>query len=677
MKNLAVGVLCPLVLVLTACGGGGSSGAKPKSSSSAAVSSAAAVSSVAPASSAAAVSSAAPASSAAAVSSVAPASSAAAVSSEAASSISSSSAAVSSSSDSSVSSSAASSSSVSSSATSSSSSVAAQTGVFVDSAVAGIRYETAPSGLSGYTSPTGQYQYVEGDTVEFSIGDLVLPAVQAKGVVTPVDIAMSADEANAERIKVNIAALLQSLDTDGNPDNGISIDYEAASTVAAAVNFNQSYADFAASSAVTTLVANSGSTTTTLVSESAAKEHLDGSLSKLLVGTWYISGTSGESSYNYVLFILDEQNYAALDHDSGDTRIERGTYSWNQATGVVTVNPTVGNPSELDVYPPMANGNTLVLDGNVLKLSDADETFELTRLVPTQESPLKGGWFIGDEVVFAFTDDLYVMGQYAGESAGGEPGLELGTYSYNPETKAITYSTQVDFNGQWGLSHPCGVLNHNDQHPEYEESNYLNCGPEGAAVLQTMEVTGDTLTFMSEADTINNDGEEDPVSMERVVDGVPDGDLHLKLEVTLEYLGYEQGEFFSLNNGNATMQCDLTGRPAIGEKEILMETWVIGGNANRPTWLASQSASFDSENNGINFEVRDAVRPVDGEGHEIFSEQFWEKAELTYNKGDTNVITGTYEEGYDLTWTLDGSVSTCKLIYSVVGKLRPVAEPIE
>lgn len=98
----------------------------------------------------------------------------------------------------------------------------------------------------------------------------------------------------ALRIKVNIAALLQSLDTDCNPDNGISIDYDTASAVAAAVNFNQSYADFAASPAVTTLVASSGSITTTLVSESAAVAHLEGSLADLkaksLIGTWYING---------------------------------------------------------------------------------------------------------------------------------------------------------------------------------------------------------------------------------------------------------------------------------------------------------------------------------------------------------------------------------------------------
>ncbi len=617
MKNLAVGVLCPLVLVLTACGGG-SSGSKPKSSSSAAVSS------------------------------VAPASSSAAVSSVASST------AVSSSSDSSVSSSAA-----------SSSSVAAQIGVFVDSAVAGISYQTTPGNFSGVTSPTGQYQYAEGDSVVFSIGAISLPSVTAKGVVTPVDMKGT----GSDQVVTNIAVLLQSLDSDGDPSNGISIPSAAAAVATSPVNFDQSYSSFA--TAVLPVVRHSDPAKV-VVDEVAAKEHLEGSLSKLLVGTWYIHGTSGADSYDYVLFVLDEENYAALDHDSGDTRIERGTYSWNQATGVVTVNPTFGNPSGLDVYPPMANGNTLVLDGNVLKLSDADETFDLTRLVPTQESPLKGGWFIGDEVVFAFTDDLYVMGQFTEADDAGEPGLELGTYSYNAETKVITYETQVDFNGQWGLSHPCAVIS-DSEHPQYESSNFFNCGPEGRPIVQTFEVTGDTLTFISEADTIANNGEEESVPMERVVDGVPDGDVHLKLELTLTLTAYQQGQLF--NPEGATMQCDLNQAPTEGETETLWESWVIGGSADRKSWISSEEATYNPETGKLTLNSQEDWARIPG--HPGFWEKWTDTVDLTYQPGQENVIVGTVTEVNNLSWDRNREqVSTCTSTYSVVGKLRPVSEQL-
>lgn len=634
MKNLAVGVLCPLVLVLTACGGGGSSGGKPKSSSSAAVSS------------------------------VAPASSSAAVSSVASST------AVSSSSDSSVSSSAA-----------SSSSVAAQTGVFVDSAVAGIKYLTAPSGLTGYTSPTGQYQYAEGDKVVFSIGDLVFPEVTAKGVVTPVDIAAEADSTNAARIQLNIAALLQSLDTDGNPDNGISINYNTAATVAAAVNFNQPYADFAQLPAVTTLVANSGSTTTTLVSELDAAAHLNESIADLkaksLIGTWYVEG----DSYKYVLFILDESRYASVDSDSAEGNGEAmatGNYVWDQASGKVTLSNLRRTDSDLDARPPMAEGNTFVLDGNKLTVNDDGSydgeatTFELTRLIPSQEHPLKGGWFIGDEVVFAFTDTHYFMGQYSEpeEDNTGYPGMEMGTYSYNSSTKAITYNTLVDSNGQWGLSHPCAIIS-DSEHPQYENKNFFDCGPNGAAVLQTMEVTGDTLSFISQADTIANNGDEEPVPMERVVDGIPDGDIHLKLDLILTLDQYKQGELFTRDNG--TMQCDLNSPREIGEFEELQESWVLGGNPAHSTWVSTVSATYDPVTKKISFDIHEAVKPVPG--HDGFYEEFWETLDATYNEDATNVITGTYSEKYALTWTRGPSdVSTCTATYSVVGKLRTASE---
>ncbi len=662
MKNVTAGILCSVLCTLTACGGGGgSSGDKPKSSSSVAVSS----SSVAVSSEA--------------ISSVAPSSTPESSSSEAASSVAPSSTPASSvastaSSDASsqdVSSSAAS--VASSSSVNSSSAPVALTGVFIDSAVAGVAYETSPGGFTGFTSATGQYQFAEGDTVVFSIGDLKFPEVLAKGVVTPVDIAESADLANADRIKTNIAALLQSLDVDGDPDNGISIDYNTAETFAAAVDFNQPYADFAALPAVTSLVANSGSSTTALVSESAAVAHLKESLAqvnaKALIGTWYINGydEAEDTEYNYVLFVTDEHHYAFIDQYGGESELEVGTYSWNQENGEVTTGIDFETESALDSNPPMASGNTLELDGDTLTFTDEDETFVATRLMPSQESPLKGGWSIEGEVFFAFTDTHYFMGQYteAEEDNSGYPGIEIGSYSYNSATKAITYATLMDTNGQWGLSHPCAIISDNE-HPQYEDSNFFNCGPNGDAILQTIKVTGDTLTFTSEADTIANDGEEEPTNLVRI-NGLPDGDTHVKLNLTLTLTAYTQGTKFEPEGG--TMQCDLNSPREIGEIEELQENWVLGGNPARSTWVSTVPATYDPETKKVSFDVHEAVKPVPG--HEGFYEEFWETLDATYNPGETNVITGTYSEKYNLTWDRGPSdVSTCTATYSVVGVLR-------
>lgn len=142
-------------------------------------------------------------------------------------------------------------------------------GILIDAFVSGIGYRTATQ--NGLTSSSGEFKYLPGETVTFFIGDLVFPPVPAKAIVTPLDMAQSLNPNSP--IIVNIARLLQSLDTDGNPANGISISPNAALS-AAAVDFSLAPGQFAASAAVVNLVANSGSTTTTLVPEQQALAHL-------------------------------------------------------------------------------------------------------------------------------------------------------------------------------------------------------------------------------------------------------------------------------------------------------------------------------------------------------------------------------------------------------------------
>ena len=90
--------------------------------------------------------------------------------------------------------------------------VASNTGVFLDSKVAGVRYETS-TGVKGVTNSKGEYHYNDGDTVKFYVGNLKVGDVQAKDVVTVFDLKNS----------IQAAILLQTLDKDGNPNNGIQI----------------------------------------------------------------------------------------------------------------------------------------------------------------------------------------------------------------------------------------------------------------------------------------------------------------------------------------------------------------------------------------------------------------------------------------------------------------------
>lgn len=155
-------------------------------------------------------------------------------------------------------------------------SVTTEQGLFLDSAVQGLSYSTDT--LTGITDTNGTFDYVEGENIVFSIGDLVFPSISASSVITPVDYA--AGKENPESFTLNMARLLQSLDVDGNPDNGITIP-STAQAVSSDISFDISSDEFAANPSVINLVANSGSVTTSLVDASSATNHLLATIASL------------------------------------------------------------------------------------------------------------------------------------------------------------------------------------------------------------------------------------------------------------------------------------------------------------------------------------------------------------------------------------------------------------
>ena len=87
-----------------------------------------------------------------------------------------------------------------------------KTGVFLDSAVEGVKYKTS-SGIAGFTNNRGEYDFKDGDTVEFFVGDVSLGKVQAKLMLTTDNFPFP----------IQVAQFLQTLDSDGIADNGIQI----------------------------------------------------------------------------------------------------------------------------------------------------------------------------------------------------------------------------------------------------------------------------------------------------------------------------------------------------------------------------------------------------------------------------------------------------------------------
>ncbi len=101
-------------------------------------------------------------------------------------------------------------------------------GYFIDAEVEGLEYSTT-TGLDGITDKYGRFQYTDGDIVTFSMGNLVL------GKATPTEYGLVTPETfsnETDNVKTLILRVLQSVDIDNNPTNGIVIP----STVTSSLN---------------------------------------------------------------------------------------------------------------------------------------------------------------------------------------------------------------------------------------------------------------------------------------------------------------------------------------------------------------------------------------------------------------------------------------------------------
>ncbi|MDX2479889.1 MAG: hypothetical protein QNK24_06085 [Desulfuromusa sp.] len=92
-------------------------------------------------------------------------------------------------------------------------------GHVIDSPVGGLSFRTPTH--SNLTDEAGAFDFFPDETVTLSIGDYVLGSTVAAKKITPLDLFEMADTTNIE--VGNMASLLQSLDSDADPQSGISI----------------------------------------------------------------------------------------------------------------------------------------------------------------------------------------------------------------------------------------------------------------------------------------------------------------------------------------------------------------------------------------------------------------------------------------------------------------------
>lgn len=144
------------------------------------------------------------------------------------------------------------------------------TGQFIDSAVSGLQYDCGDD-YNGQTDTEGKFETLEGNKCQFSLNGFDLGSVTVSSdslVVTPYSIAVDTTKA------VKIAALLQSIDADGNPENGISVEDFDGTQLPSNLLDQEEQAFLQALEEVGVAIAN-------LVSFVDAKKHLDGNVPEL------------------------------------------------------------------------------------------------------------------------------------------------------------------------------------------------------------------------------------------------------------------------------------------------------------------------------------------------------------------------------------------------------------
>jgi len=314
-----------------------------------------------------------------------------------------------------------------------------QTGVLIDSKVANISYQT--DSQSGLTNIHGEFKYLAGESITFSIGALKFPAVKAAGVITPMTLAGHPSVYNQSA--TNIGMLLQSLDEDGVLAGGITIPAGAVDAVPQTLDFNVPTAEFVINADVINLVANAGSLRTRLITATDAQTHMQASLDTLTpyIGAW--SSVSDNNTSHLVLFANNTFLYAENDAELPNG-LEFGNYSFDNKSGelIFTItydNNGPGDDSGVgDIGTDVTTATALSNDNNTLKIVNGGIELTAQNL---SSSSVVGAWSpennSGNLHMIFFSNNTFMIAESTDRSPNG---LQLGTFSYDQNSQEITLS---------------------------------------------------------------------------------------------------------------------------------------------------------------------------------------------------------------------------------------------
>ncbi|CAM4008004.1 hypothetical protein [Pseudoalteromonas byunsanensis] len=332
-------------------------------------------------------------------------------------------------------------------------------GVFLDSAVGNVDYKTETR--SGVTNAQGEFEYVAGETITFSLGALNFPVVSAGSKITPLTLA-STDNVKSPSV-VNILRLLQTLDQDSNPENGITITDQAKEN-AMPVEFDIDVELFAANQNVLNLVQNGGQNeyVESLIPESEAVQHFSNTLKQSELEFKSFAGIYTFASESIMFQFLNNNDYIALQwqEENGWVGVEKGRYSLSDSK--VMFQALVNRDGEaLFCSAPRgelcAEALTLtyeLADTSLTFAPNSEEPFKIERLSFT-ENTIAGAWLMEGEYETQYLT-LTSQGDFAlvelDTEGGFEAGYEVGKYTFENDTLSLTITHTF-----WGPESECST----------------------------------------------------------------------------------------------------------------------------------------------------------------------------------------------------------------------------
>ena len=188
---------------------------------------------------------------------------------------------------------------------------------FIDAAVEGLAYDCSPSGTEGFTDHNGYFNYVEGDTCYFFVGDTNIGGTEINGTITPRTLT------RIEPYLTNILRLLQTLDTDENPSNGITLPLSMTGNISLGRNFDSEIQGYL----------NLNNVQNALVTDTEAQQHFEQSVPFSFDNFAFYNRT-----YKFNVPMGDDFTFVFhIDHTFSNSIRENGTWSIENDILILTI----------------------------------------------------------------------------------------------------------------------------------------------------------------------------------------------------------------------------------------------------------------------------------------------------------------------------------------------------